>query len=134
MPTVLIAGHCSYDTGNIKNLLARVGPVQSLTADSREATLAAVENHAIHLVLLNRIFEETRASGVDLIREIKSVNPQTKVMLVSNLPDAQAAAVAQGALPGFGKRELSSADVVEKLRAALELHGDHPSNNACPAP
>ncbi len=130
MPTVLIAGHCSYDTGNIKNLLARVGPVQSLTADSREATLSAVENHDIHLVLLNRIFEETRTSGVDLISEIKSAKPQTKVMLVSNLPDAQAAAVARGALPGFGKRELSSAEVVENLRVALDLQGEHHSINA----
>ena len=34
--------------------------------------------------------------------------------------DAQAAAVANGALPGFGKREIGSPRVLEILKAALE--------------
>jgi hypothetical protein len=41
-------------------------------------------------------------------------------MLVSNYPDAQAAAVAAGALPGFGKRELGSARIPELIRSALQ--------------
>ena len=42
-----------------------------------------------------------------------------KMMLVSNYPDAQAAAVEAGALPGFGKRDIGSPRVKELLRQAL---------------
>jgi len=40
-------------------------------------------------------------------------------MLVSNYPEAQAAAVAEGALPGFGKREIGTPRVNDLLRNAL---------------
>jgi hypothetical protein len=40
-------------------------------------------------------------------------------MLVSNYADAQQAAVAAGALPGFGKREIGTPKVKELLRSAL---------------
>jgi len=43
-----------------------------------------------------------------------------KAMLVSNYPEAQAAAVAEGALPGFGKREIGTPRVGELLREALK--------------
>jgi hypothetical protein len=45
--------------------------------------------------------------------------PHTKFMLVSNYPDAQAAAVAAGALPGFGKREIGQPRVAQLIREAL---------------
>jgi hypothetical protein len=43
-----------------------------------------------------------------------------KMMLVSNYPDAQAAAEKAGALPGFGKRDIGSPRVKELLRDALK--------------
>jgi hypothetical protein len=41
------------------------------------------------------------------------------MMLVSNHPDAQAAAIAAGAAPGFGKRQIGTPRVAEVLRQAL---------------
>ena len=41
-------------------------------------------------------------------------------MLVSNYADAQQAAVAAGAIEGFGKAELGADETEEKLRAVLE--------------
>jgi hypothetical protein len=41
------------------------------------------------------------------------------MMLVSNYPDAQAAAVAAGAVPGFGKREIGTPRVAQVIREAL---------------
>jgi hypothetical protein len=41
------------------------------------------------------------------------------VMLVSNYPEWQQAAIAAGALPGFGKAELNRAETREKLSAVL---------------
>ena len=41
------------------------------------------------------------------------------MMLVSNYHDAQQAAVAVGAVPGFGKRELGTPKAAQLLREAL---------------
>ncbi len=57
--------------------------------------------------------------GCDLIRKLRLQYPNVKMMLVSNYPDAQAEALAAGALPGFGKREIGQPRVNELLRAAL---------------
>jgi hypothetical protein len=62
-------------------------------------------------------FEEHE--GVAVIRKLRRDYPNLKMMLVSNYPEAQAAAVAEGALPGFGKRELGSSKAKEMLRQAL---------------
>jgi hypothetical protein len=40
-------------------------------------------------------------------------------MMISNYPEAQQAAESAGALPGFGKREIGSAKVKERISAAL---------------
>ena len=73
------------------------------------------------LLLLNRElgwgFEQTE--GVDIIRSLRAAHPNVRMMLVSNYAEAQAAAVAVGALPGFGKREIGSARVTQLLREAL---------------
>jgi hypothetical protein len=42
-------------------------------------------------------------------------------MLVSNFPEAQAAALAAGALPGFGKKALGSATTPPLLRQAAGI-------------
>jgi hypothetical protein len=42
-------------------------------------------------------------------------------MLVSNLPEAQAAASDLGAAPGFGKRDLYADQTRQRLKAALGL-------------
>ena len=54
-----------------------------------------------------------------LLKRLRRLYPELKAMLISNYPDAQAAAVAEGALPGFGKRELGSLRVAELIRGAL---------------
>jgi hypothetical protein len=41
------------------------------------------------------------------------------MMLVSNFPEAQKAALEAGAAPGFGKSSAGSAETAEKLRTAL---------------
>jgi hypothetical protein len=55
------------------------------------------------------------ASGLDVVSELIAEHPHTPVMLVSDLPEAQAAAVERGAVPGFGKSELESVETLERL-------------------
>lgn len=93
-----------------------------MTADD-SADLKRLLDDGVDLLLLNRQldygFDETE--GVELIQKLRKLYPQVKTMLVSNYPDAQAAAVAAGALPGFGKRELGSPRVAELIREALAV-------------
>jgi DNA-binding NarL/FixJ family response regulator len=93
---------------------------QILMADDDSELKHALEQGA-DLILLNRElgygFQDKM--GVDAIKRLKAAYPNVKTMLVSNYAEAQAAAVANGALPGFGKREIGSPRVLEVIREAL---------------
>jgi two-component system chemotaxis response regulator CheY len=70
---------------------------------------------------VNRVSDADGSPGIELIRALKA-DPGlagVPVMLVSNYADAQAQAVALGALPGFGKADLTAPETTEKLRSAL---------------
>ena len=71
------------------------------------------------LVLLNRIFDGDGQSGIEFVTEIRKQNDAPPVMLISDYGDAQAAAVANGAMPGFGKSSLSSSQAAECLKKAI---------------
>jgi hypothetical protein len=83
----------------------------------------AVLNEASNgtLLLVNRAMEPGyhHSNGVDYIKHLRTNAPRARLMLVSNLPHAQNDAVAAGALPGFGKDNLMSAETTERLRSAL---------------
>ena len=120
---VALVGHCGPDSSFLRITVSRAGrDVQVLAVDD-DSGLKRVLDDGVDLLLLNRQldygFDED--DGVALIRRIRAAYPQAKTMLVSNYPEAQAAAVAEGALPGFGKRDLGSPRVVELLRDALQL-------------
>jgi len=89
-------------------------------ADDKEELAKAIEQGA-DLLLLNRQldwgFDETE--GTALISSLRAKYPELKMMLVSNYPEAQAEALAAGALPGFGKRELGTERVTKLLREAI---------------
>ena len=90
-----------------------------------EAELHRLLLAGVDLLLINRVldfgFDDTE--GVNVIAKLHSHDPKLKMMLVSNYPESQAAAVAAGALLGFGKRDLGSAKVKDMLREALSLAG-----------
>lgn len=73
------------------------------------------------LLLVNRAMEPGYhlSNGVDYIGYIRRTAPQARLMLVSNLAEAQTAAEAAGALPGFGKDSLMSAETAARIRSAL---------------
>jgi hypothetical protein len=95
--------------------------VEIILADDPQELSSALQND-IELILFNRElgygFEEPM--GVDVIRTLKRSMPNQKMMLISNYPEAQQAAEAVGALPGFGKREIGSHRVIALLQSALE--------------
>ena len=118
---VALVGHCGPDSSFLRIAVSRVAKdVHVVMADdTRELTQALSDG--VDLLLLNRQLDYgfDDREGVAVIRKLRPHYPNVKMMLVSNYPEAQAAAVAEGALPGFGKRELSTPKVAELIREAL---------------
>jgi two-component system, chemotaxis family, chemotaxis protein CheY len=120
--TVLLIGHCGADSTYLRLALKKAVPdVQIHLAEDSNELSAALKGDPIDLILFNREldygFDSTE--GVEVIRSLQP--SKVPMMLVSNYPEAQQAAVAAGALPGFGKRELGSNRVTTLLRDALGL-------------
>jgi uncharacterized phage-like protein YoqJ len=94
--------------------------VKVLMADD-DQELQMVLEEGVDLLLFNRQldFGFDQTEGVAIMRDLHHKHPNLKMMLISNYPDAQAAAQKAGAIPGFGKRDIGSPRVKELLRAAL---------------
>src|SRR4051812_30848523 len=115
-------GHCGPDAAYLRLALSNAaGRDAAVVSIDEETELQAALERGIDLLLLNRQLDYgfAEASGVDLITRLRAIHKDLKIILVSNYPDAQAAAVKAGALPGFGKRELNTPRVKELLRGAL---------------
>jgi len=72
-------------------------------------------------VLVNRKLDCDYSDGVDVIRQIKA-DPELAeipVMLITNYAEHQEAAVAIGALRGFGKLEYGKPETLERLQPIL---------------
>ncbi len=118
---VLSVGQCSFDHGSITRTLEHAFDVRVQGADARADALEALRGEPFDLVLVNRILDRDGSSGLELIRAMKA-DPElaeVPVMLVSNYGDAQADAVAIGALRGFGKVELRDAATRDRIAEVL---------------
>lgn len=119
--TIVLVGHCGPDSSYLRmTVSAAEKGVRVISADDDESLQAAIAGGA-DLLLLNRVLDYgfPEEMGADLVRRIKAAHPDLKMMLVSNYEEAQAQAVAAGALPGFGKRELGTARVTQLIRDVL---------------
>jgi len=121
MKKVVLVGHCGADSSYLRIAVASAGPAVSVVSVDDEESLGTALAAGAELVLINRIldwgFDEQE--GVALISRLRRTHPNLKTMLISNYADAQQAAVAAGALPGFGKREIGTAKVKQLLQGAL---------------
>jgi CheY-like chemotaxis protein len=121
MKRVLSVGQCSADHWSIRHLLEGDFQAEVVAAHSATDAMAQLRAGKFDLVLVNRVLDADGAAGLPIIQAIKADNALSAVpvMLVTNFPDHQAQAVAAGAEPGFGKAELNSAAVRERLRKYL---------------
>ncbi len=121
MKRVLDVGNCSLDYGTIRSYLTRAFGAEVVQAHGPEDTLAQLRQKAFDLVLINRKLDRDYSDGIEILKEIKA-DPKlakTPVMLVTNYPEHQDAAVAAGAERGFGKLELSDPATAKKLQPFL---------------
>jgi two-component system chemotaxis response regulator CheY len=120
-PRVLSVGQCGFDHGRIARHLGQTFGAQVRAASTFGEALAALRREPYDLLLVNRVNDDDGAPGVELIRSVKAEAglAGVPVMLVSNYADAQQEAQALGALPGFGKGDLTSPATRERLAAVL---------------
>jgi len=127
---VLLIGHCGPDSSYLRMAVRAAAPDALVVAIDNDEELdrtlgvgrqTSEEKCGVELALVNRSldFGFNQTSGVELIRALKPAYPAVKFMLVSNYPDAQAAALKAGAIPGFGKRDIGSQVAKQALKSAL---------------
>jgi two-component system, chemotaxis family, chemotaxis protein CheY len=118
---IVLVGHCGPDNSYLRMAVTSALRAATVLAADDAQELDALLLTGVDLLLFNRElgwgFDENE--GVDVIRSLRARHPNVKMMLVSNYAEAQAAAVAAGAMPGFGKREIGSSRVTQLLREAL---------------
>lgn len=118
---VLSVGQCGPDNAAIRNFLTSMFDCEVVTTDGLADTVCELKAAPIHLVLINRKLDVDYSDGIEIIRAIKA-DPElaaAPVMLVTNYPEHQDAAVEAGALRGFGKLEFNHAETKDKLAAVL---------------
>ncbi|MEQ8848455.1 response regulator [Botrimarina sp.] len=119
---VLSVGQCGPDHAALVDFLTRnFDGVEVDAAKLPADTFEKLRAGSYDLVLVNRKLDEDYSDGIEVVRQIKSEPTlrDTPVMLVTNYAEHQDAAVAEGALRGFGKLELGDPATVQRVRAAL---------------
>ncbi len=118
---VLDVGQCGPDHAAIRNYLTRNFDCEIVQVDDAAAALALLKAAPYDLVLVNRKLDVDYSDGVEVIRALKAdtATESVPVMLVTNYAEHQDAAVAAGAIRGFGKLEFESAETRAKLASVL---------------
>lgn len=116
---IVLVGHCGIDGPRLEEELSRALPETSIERVNSEEELRRVVGDGAELLLVNREPVGFDTEGLEIIRQVKKLRPECKVMLVSDRDDAQAQAAAAGALPGFGKSEMGSPRLTKHVEQAL---------------
>lgn len=118
---ILSVGQCAFDHRSLSRLLGERLAAQVTPAETSDDALDVLKSEPYQLVLVNRVIDSDGTPGLELIRTLKAdpTLAAIPVMLVSDLRQAQADAVALGACPGFGKSELARPQTLDRIQAAL---------------
>lgn len=119
---ILSIGQCGPDHGSISRLFRQHFDAEVVAAAVESDAVRELQNSSFDLILVNRKLDADYSDGMIIVRRLidDEALPDVPVMLVSNFAEAQEAAVAVGALYGFGKAELNSPETTDRLKAALE--------------
>jgi CheY-like chemotaxis protein len=119
---VLDVGQCGPDHATIRRFFAaNFKDVEIEQAAAYDDTLALLRRGHFDLVLVNRKLDEDYSDGIEVLRAIKA-DPKiaaVPVMVITNYAEHQDAAVAAGAVRGFGKLEYDLPATKEKIAATL---------------
>ncbi len=119
---VLDVGNCGPDFASIQGFLTSRFDCEVVQAHGPEDALAELRRSDFALVLVNRKLDRDYSDGIEIVKQIKA-DPELSrvpVMLVTNLPEHQEAALAIGAELGFGKLELGNVETLVRLTPFLD--------------
>lgn len=119
---VLSVGQCNPDHAAISRMLTDHFDVEVDRVMFVDEAVSALADRAYDLVLVNRLIFEDNSPGIDLIHRMRAA-PHSRgvpVMMVSNYPEAQAQAIAAGAVTGFGKDHLFKPETADRLAGYLK--------------
>jgi two-component system chemotaxis response regulator CheY len=119
---VLSVGQCNPDHAAISRMLTDLFDVEVDRVMFVDEAVSALAERAYDLVLVNRLIFEDNSPGIDLIHHMRA-DPRSRgvpVMMVSNYPEAQAQAIAAGAVTGFGKDHLFKPETADRLAGYLK--------------
>jgi CheY-like chemotaxis protein len=118
---VLDVGQCVPDHAAIRRLVERQFGAEVVQAHGPSDTISALRSSSFDLVLINRKLDADYSDGIEILQTIKAdpALAAVPVMLVTNYPEHQQAAVAAGAEEGFGKAQLAETATREKLERFL---------------
>src|SRR5258708_328024 len=104
--TILDVGQCGFDGPRMAALWRdKLNATVDRVTNGKDAALR-LKKGGYDIVLVNRVLAADGSSGLDVIADLLSAETSVPVILVSDLTDAQDAAVALGAVRGFGKTDL----------------------------
>jgi CheY-like chemotaxis protein len=118
---VLDVGNCGPDHAAIRRMLETTFRAEVTQVDDALGALAELKSGSFDLVLVNRQLDIDYSDGLDIIKQIKADSKLAAVpcMLITNYPDQQQTAIAAGAEPGFGKKELFTDQTKSRLAKFL---------------
>lgn len=122
---ILDVGNCVPDHSTLTRYLTRHFICAVHEAPDGPRAMEKLKAERYDLVLVNRKLDIDHSDGLEVIKQIKA-DPATKevpVMMITNYADHQDAAVAAGALRGFGKLEYDEPETLERLKQVLTPAG-----------
>ena len=120
--TVLDIGNCNPDHHAIQRMLTSHYDVVVLRAHQLSDALQLLSQTKVDLVVINRKLDVDYSDGIEILRHLKqaAAYKSLPVMIITNYPEQQLAAVAEGAEYGFGKLQYSEPATHERLMRFLE--------------
>lgn len=116
---ILDVGQCTPDHMALKALAQKAGASLVRVALPAQA-LELLQKESFDLVFVNRKIDADYTDGMELIHAMQARGLDTPVLLISNFPEAQAQAMAAGAVRGFGKNDLGNPATVEMVQKYLD--------------
>lgn len=119
--TIVDCGNCGPDYNAIRQMVQANFEAVVLQTHGLEDTVELLAQRNVDLITVNRKLDRDYTDGMDVIRGIKS-DPRfanIPVMLVTNYEEHQQAAIAEGAVQGFGKLTVRDSKTIELLQQHL---------------
>jgi len=119
---ILDVGQCGFDGPRMARLWREALGAEVQCAATGDDAVEMLQSNDFDVVLVNRLLDADGSSGLVVIKQVLELGLKIPVMLVSDLPEAQDAAVRLGAVRGFGKAHLGERSTLELVSHVANAH------------